>query len=169
MKINMIAAVSKNGIIGNNNTMVWNIKKDTDFYTTMVHNQICIYGRKTFEHNIDFAPNRMNIVITRQTLTNNEYTYYTTMDNVFHILSTLHEKYPTKKIFVAGGTDIYNYFLPFSTILYITFIDKEYEGDRTFPDHNYRLVRESKNYISWNEKCLFKLQCFVNTKFKIII
>jgi dihydrofolate reductase len=166
--MNIIVAVSKNAIIGNNNQMIWNIKEDTHFFQTMVHNQICIYGRKTFDHNLNLAHTRINIVITRQLKQNNEHTYYTTLDNVLNILSILKQQYHTKKIFILGGTDIYNYFLPISSLLYITKIDKEYEGNILFPEHNYVLLHESSHHTSIEENCKFKLQCFCNSKLKRI-
>ena len=43
------------------------------------------------------------------------------------------KKYPTEDIFVAGGQEIYEQFLPLCDVAHITYIDYAYEADTHFP------------------------------------
>jgi dihydrofolate reductase len=47
--ISAIAAMSKNRVIGKNNSLPWHIPEDLKFFKTQTANKIMIMGRKTFE------------------------------------------------------------------------------------------------------------------------
>ena len=69
MRVSLIVAVSENGIIGNNNNLIWNLPRDMNFFkeTTLGHH--VIMGRKNFEsipHKYSPLPNRTNVIITKQ-------------------------------------------------------------------------------------------------------
>ena len=66
MRISLIVAVAKNGVIGNDGEIPWRLPEDQKFFrrTTMGH--ALVYGRKTFD-SMDRRPlpRRTNIVISR--------------------------------------------------------------------------------------------------------
>ena len=63
--ISIIAAVSKNGVIGVDNKLPWNLPEDLKRFKELTTNNVVIMGRKTYESIGKPLPNRINIVITR--------------------------------------------------------------------------------------------------------
>ncbi|HPV55376.1 MAG TPA: dihydrofolate reductase, partial [Bacilli bacterium] len=55
--------------------------------------------------------------------------------------------YKGDDLFIIGGREIYREALPYCKYLYITFIEKEYEGNVYFPKvnfDNYKIISEEK-------------------------
>lgn len=164
--INIITAASNNMIIGKNNRLPWHLKEDTDYYTNLVNNQICVYGRKTFDDNNDngLTNNRINIVITNSIKENYDNVYYTNFNNVYDLLTIIQNKYPEKKIFILGGYNIYSFFLPKSTYIYFTLINKYYDGNTSFPYYiGYEIDTFSKIHYSEECQCDYQFQIYKNT------
>ena len=63
--ISIVTAYSNKKVIGKNNKMPWNIRGDLEFFKKLTTGNIVIMGRKTFESIGKVLPNRINIVITR--------------------------------------------------------------------------------------------------------
>ena len=63
--ISIIAAVSKNGVIGVDNKLPWNLPEDLKRFKELTTNNVVIMGRKTYESIGKPLPNRINIVVTR--------------------------------------------------------------------------------------------------------
>ena len=69
MKVNLIVAVSENGVIGKDNNLIWHLPKDMNFFKEKTLGHHVIMGRKNFEsipHKFSPLPNRTNIIITRK-------------------------------------------------------------------------------------------------------
>ncbi len=66
-ELTIIAAVSINNVIGNNNKLIWRLSNDLRRFRDLTTNHSVIMGRKTFESLPEPLPNRDNIVITRDT------------------------------------------------------------------------------------------------------
>lgn len=64
----MIAAVSKNGIIGIDNKIPWNYPKGMKHFRSLTSNSTVVMERKTFESISRLLPKRKNIVITSSIL-----------------------------------------------------------------------------------------------------
>ena len=58
-------AVNKNGIIGRNNKLLWDIPEDMKHFRRLTNHSIIVMGRRTFD-SLPFGPlkSRINIVIT---------------------------------------------------------------------------------------------------------
>src|SRR5689334_11585729 len=65
MKVIAIAAVARNGVIGRDLDLVWNIPEDMRFFRQSTKGHVVVMGRKTFDALKRPLPNRENIVITR--------------------------------------------------------------------------------------------------------
>ncbi len=159
-----MVASSKNMVIGKNNNLPWKLKEDTEYYQNMVNDQICIYGRKTFDHSPKkLIDNRINIVITSSIINDEKNIFYTTIENVYLLLNNVHKIHPNKKIFILGGENIYKYFLPKCKFLYFTMIDKYYDGNIFFPYYSgYNIIEYSKKYYSTECECEYQFQIFEN-------
>jgi len=64
--LSIIAAVSDNNIIGNNNKLPWHLPADLKYFKNTTMGHALIMGRKTFESFGKPLKGRHSIVITRQ-------------------------------------------------------------------------------------------------------
>jgi dihydrofolate reductase len=63
--ITLIAACSKNRVIGKDNQLIWKVPGDLKRFKELTTSHPILMGRKTFESIGKPLPNRTNIVITR--------------------------------------------------------------------------------------------------------
>ena len=64
MILSHIVAVSENGVIGKNNTLLWNIPEDMQYFIKRTTGKIMIMGRKTYDSFKKPLSNRFHIVIS---------------------------------------------------------------------------------------------------------
>lgn len=136
--INIIAAVSANGVIGYQGGIPWYFIADLKHFRKLTLNQIVVMGYKTLESigSINL-PRRENRVITRKPLLiqNEGIIFYSTPMEAL-------EDPRGKDIWIIGGAEIYRELLPMVDRLYITEIFKSYPGDTYFPSWNRNEFRE---------------------------
>jgi len=173
MIVNIIAAYCKNGGLGKNNELVWNIKSDMAKFKKLTignGNNAIIMGRKTFEslNKVKGLINRDNLILSKS-LKIDEYNGKNSVKS-FATSEQLDDYVKTKnysELWVIGGAEIYELFLNnykkqensifnINEII-ITYIDNDYDCDCYFPDLNnyidkYNLLFYSKNIINNNEK-----------------
>ena len=146
---NLIVAMSINGCIGYENKIPWYLPEDLPNFKKLTMNSIVIMGRKTFE-SLPNGPlkNRLNIVITRNaemTSLNDENVIITNYNDIFLIIEKF--KKENQKIFIIGGSDIYNLFINHCKKLYITYVlDNNINGDTWFNKeliNNYNIISSS--------------------------
>ena len=135
MEVSLIVAVSKNGVIGKNNDLIWHLPKDMKFFkdTTLGHH--VIMGRKNFEsipHKYSPLPNRTNVVITRQT--DYKAKGCITVNSLEDALK-VSEKNKETEAFIIGGGQIYKMALEKKLVnkIYLTEIMHSFDGDTFFP------------------------------------
>ena len=122
--INIIVAKSKNNIIGLNNQLPWHIQADLIRFRTLTINKIVVMGRKTHESIGRALPNRRNIVLSNSDYKSDNIEVLT-LDQVLEIKD---------EIFIIGGQQIYELFLPYAEKLFVTDIDVIIDGDTSFPE-----------------------------------
>lgn len=129
--ISIIAAVAKNNIIGGDNKLLWHIPEDLKHFKDITSNHTIIMGRKTFQSLPNVLPKRHHIVLTKD----KNYIIDSDSVTIVHNLKEIVDKYKTSKeeVFVIGGGEIYSAFLPYCKNLYLTKINKNFEGDTFFP------------------------------------
>lgn len=153
----IIAAHSKNYVIGNNNSLIWNIPTDLKRFKFLTSGKTIIMGRKTFESLKKPLPNRFHIVLTKNPnkFKNQKNVIFT--NNFDQIIS----QYKTSKeeIFIIGGEEIYKLFLNHTSKIYLTEILKNFNGDAYFPKVDYSLFKkdyESELFLENNLNFIFK-------------
>ena len=138
MIVSLIVAVSKNGVIGKDNDLIWHLPKDMRFFkeTTMGHH--VIMGRKNFEsipHKYSPLPNRTNVIITRQA----DYIAEgcVVVNSVEAALEIAKQNGDTEP-FIIGGGQIYKIALEQKLVdkIYLTKVYHSFEGDTFFPELN---------------------------------
>ena len=141
--VSIIVASAQNGTIGDKNSLLWHIKEDMRFFRTTTSGHAVIMGRKTFESlGSKPLPKRTNIVITRS-------------DVAFEGALTAHSLEEAirmagddEEIFIMGGAQIYGIALDVADRMYITRVERDYEGDTSFPEIDYSkwtLVAEERH------------------------
>ena len=86
-------------------------------------------GRKTYDSIGRPLPKRTNVVITRDTnLTIEGCTVVHSLEQAVSLFSAEEE------VFIIGGAQIYAQALPIADRIYLTKVEKEYQGDTSFPE-----------------------------------
>ncbi len=128
--LSIIVAIAKNYVIGSNNSLIWNIPEDLKRFKKITTGHTVIMGKRTFESIGKALPNRRNIVIAQENETVEN-------GNDIEIVHSLEElkvfEESEEECFVIGGAMVYKQLMPRCKRLYITLIDKEFEGDVSFP------------------------------------
>ena len=131
MIISLIAAVGKNNVIGADNKLPWKLSADLKRFRQITSGKPVIMGRKTFESIGRPLPNRINIIITR------DKNYKADSCIVVHSAEeALNAAKENEEIMVIGGEQIFKEFLPKAGRMYLTIIDKKFEGDAYFPEYD---------------------------------
>lgn len=133
--INIIVAVAKNGVIGLDGKIPWDIPEDKAYFKKITSGGIVIMGRRTFEE-IGFPlPDRYNIVVSgRKNFHGENLTTAVNLDDALDIARIYGNKNNIEEIFLCGGEKIYRQGLKFAQRIYITEINDEYTGDTFFPE-----------------------------------
>lgn len=141
MILSAIAAMAKNRVIGVNNDLPWSIPEDMKFFRDMTKGHVMIMGRKTFD---TFGgkplPNRFHIVITRNPDFKFEDPTVEVVSDIksalelAHMLTTKYQKKFGDEVFVIGGGEIYKQSLDLLDRIYLTVIEKEFQGQAHFPE-----------------------------------
>lgn len=158
-KICAIVAIAKNRAIGRDNGMIWHLPEDLRHFkrTTMGHP--ILMGRKSYESLGRPLPGRPNIVVSRS-FSSLEAGAPTGIFKEMEAPSVAGTEAPVKegpflypsieegvaaaqklaagmgldKVFITGGGEIYRQSLPVTQRLYLSVLDREYEGDAFFPE-----------------------------------
>lgn len=134
MTVSMIAAVSKNGIIGRDGDMPWRLSTDLKRFKKITIGCPIIIGRKTFQSFGGPLPGRQNVVISRSPFQANGITNTHSLEDAVKIATDTANKDGKDEVFIAGGGQIYELGLTLADRLYITHINAEIDGDTKFPE-----------------------------------
>lgn len=134
-KISIIAAKSKNNVIGKNNQLPWRLPNDLKNFKSLTQNNIVVMGRKTYESIGKPLPNRLNVVISSQNNLNlpAEVLVLNSPREALKATKSMAIKHNIKNIYVIGGAGIYQQFINDADKLILTTIDEDCEGDTFFP------------------------------------
>ena len=129
--LSIIVAKAKNNIIGKDNALIWHLPEDLKRFKRLTTGHTIIMGRKTFESLGRVLPNRHHVILCNDAQMN--------IDNedveILEDISML-DKYEkdSEEHFVIGGATVYRLLMPKCKKMYITEIDKNFEGDVSFPN-----------------------------------
>jgi dihydrofolate reductase len=129
----MIAALSRNQVIGKNNDLPWKLPDDMKYFMETTKGHHTIMGRKNYDsipQRFKPLPQRTNLVVTHQQ--NFNAPGCIVVNSVEKGLQ-LAERSNESEAFIIGGAEIYKLGLPHANRLYLTEIEAEIEGDTFFP------------------------------------
>ncbi len=128
MKLSLIAAQSRNRVIGKNNHIPWHLPADLRYFKQITMGKPIVMGRKTFDSIGRALPGRRNIVITRQS------SFAAENCEVFHSIDTaLHQLQNETEVMMIGGAELYAQCMDRADYIYLTVVEMECDGDAFFP------------------------------------
>ena len=138
MNVSLIAALSRNRVIGKDNALPWKLSDDLKRFKALTLGHPVVMGRKTYESIIAALgrplPGRENIVVTRSP------DYRAPGCRVVHSLAQALEAARAApggdECCVIGGEEIFRSALPVADRLEFTEIDRDFEGDTWFPEYD---------------------------------
>ncbi|HSI52647.1 MAG TPA: dihydrofolate reductase [Ramlibacter sp.] len=132
MKLGMIFARARNGVIGKDGVMPWHLPEDLAHFKQVTMGCPVIMGRKTWMSlppRFRPLPGRMNIVISRQADWQAE---GATMASSLEAALNLCTGQP--QVWVIGGGQVYAQAEPLADTVEATEIDADFEGDTFAPE-----------------------------------
>ena len=131
--LSIIVAKAKNNIIGKDNALIWHLPEDLKRFKRLTTGHTIIMGRRTFESLGRILPNRHHIILCNDAEMNIDNENVEILEDI-----SMLDKYvkDTEEHFVIGGATMYKLLMPMCSKMYITEIDKEFDGDVSFPEIN---------------------------------
>jgi len=135
MRINLIYARARNGVIGRDSTLPWHLPEDLAHFKRLTSGCPVVMGRKTWDSlppKFRPLPGRTNLVVTRQADLQAEGAVVVTgLDQALSACARLH---PTPAdVWVIGGAELYVLALPLAQRAVVTELDLDVDGDAFAP------------------------------------
>lgn len=122
-EITLILARADNGVIGNGGGIPWHIPADLRRFKQITMGAPMIMGRKTFDSLPGLLPGRRHIVITRDPRWEEDGA------EVVHSAEAALKAANAPHVWVIGGAEIYQMFLPHADRIELTEVHLSPEGD----------------------------------------
>jgi len=141
--ISLIFAIDPNKLLGKGNDLPWYYPEDLQYFKKTTKGKTVLMGLETFRsilsRNGKPLPNRHSVVASLEPFS---YEGVEVIGDLFQFLKTPRDE----EVFVIGGKTIYELSLPYADRLYITHINKVYEGNVFFTKldlTNFTLISET--------------------------
>ena len=132
--ISHVVALSNNNVIGVNNDLPWNLKKDLAHFKNYTTNKIILMGRKTYESIGRPLPNRINFVVSN-TLKNIEGAHvFKSTEKALSKAKNLCDEADYKEIVIIGGGYLFRETLEIANKLVLTRVNCDIDGDVYYPE-----------------------------------
>ena len=130
--INIIVAMSKNRVIGNDNSLIWRLSSDLKRFKELTTGNTIVMGRKTYESIGKPLPNRRNIIVTRDL--NFRAEGCEVVQTIEKLLNMYDYDRKGQDFYIIGGGEIYARLIDICDKIYLTLVDETFEGDTSFPE-----------------------------------
>jgi dihydrofolate reductase len=131
MQLHLIYARARNGVIGKDNQMPWQLPEDLAHFKRVTLGQPVIMGRKTWDSlpaRFRPLPGRVNIVVTRQSDWHAEGALRAgSIEEAVRLCGD------APQAWIMGGAEIYRQAEPLASTAVVTEIDADFEGDAFAP------------------------------------
>ncbi len=128
MRINLVVAMSRNGVIGHDGGLPWRLPGDLKHFKSVTMDNPIIMGRKTHESIGRELPGRLNIVVSRQA------DYRAPGCEVVNSLdAALTAAGEACEVMIIGGAALYAEALVRTQRIYLTEVHVDLDGDTEFP------------------------------------
>ncbi|MFK8076097.1 MAG: dihydrofolate reductase [Granulosicoccus sp.] len=149
--IAMIMAMDKNKLIGQNGGLPWKIPGELAYFKRVTMGKPVVMGRKTFDSIGKPLPGRTNIVVTRNTEWSAE--GVVVVNSLNDAIAASHDALngqPAGEIMIIGGASLCRDAMSITRRLYLTVVDRAYEGDTWLCSFNWgdwTIVSEDKQSL----------------------
>jgi len=134
MRVALVAALARGGVIGRDATIPWRLPEDMAHFRELTAGHAVVMGRLTWDSIPDrFRPlrDRRNVVVTRSLSWHAEGAERAgSLEEALDLLER------EERVFVIGGAAIYAAAFPHADALLLTEVDLEVEGDTFFPPYD---------------------------------
>ena len=132
MRVTLVAAIARGGVIGDGTSIPWHIPEDIAFFRDLTTGHTVVMGRRTWDslpERFRPLPGRRNIVVTR-----NDAWVAAGAERASSLDSALALAGDADEVFVIGGAEIFAAALPVADRLVLTEIALDVDGGVLFPD-----------------------------------
>jgi dihydrofolate reductase len=158
MTVSLIVAAAEDGVIGKDGKMPWRLPAESAYFRQMTMGHPVISGRKNYEAMGRPLPDRLNIVITRQT-------DYQVPEGVMVVNSlnealSLPQVAKEAEVFIIGGAQIYDEAMPLADKLYLTDVHARIDGDTYFryDPSQWKMVSSKRHEADADNKYAFTIK-----------
>ena len=129
MNITLIAAVGKNLELGKDNTLIWSIPEDLNFFKENTIDKTIVMGMNTLKSLPKLLPNRKHVVLTRKNIElDPSIVVVHSIDELLSYIELLGEE-----VMIIGGAQIYSQMIEYANKMLLTEIDDSKDSDVYFP------------------------------------
>lgn len=126
--LTFIVAVSRNGVMGKDGKLPWDLPEDRAFFRRSTMGHAVIMGHRTWDERGEPLDGRRNIVVSRSgNVSGSGREVVPTIEGAIALARTT-----DPDPFVLGGAEIFRLAMPYATRILLTEIDFEVEGDTFF-------------------------------------
>ena len=130
MRLAVICAMSRNGVIGKGNGLPWNLPGDLKHFKETTLGSPIIMGRKTWDSIGRPLPGRTNIIVTRrEKIESDGIEIANSLESALDLAKSCLPTPSATEIFVIGGAQIYKEAFPLANRLYLTRVNSFVDGD----------------------------------------
>lgn len=134
-RLSILVAMARNRVIGQHNKLPWHLPADLKHFKLLTMGHIIIMGRKTYESIGRPLPGRTNIIITQQK--NFEAPGATVVNSIEDALLACEQaNVINSESFIIGGEGLYRQTIEICQRMYVTEIQRDFEGDTIFPEYD---------------------------------
>ena len=131
----IVAAVANNGVIGDDNKLIWRLKTDMRRFRELTRGRPVLLGRKTHLSIGKPLPGRETVVLSRDPGFAAEGVHIAhSLDEALAAGQRLGQAMAADSVIVLGGSDLYAQALPIADRIELTLVHASPEGDALFPD-----------------------------------
>ncbi len=130
--IYQIVAVARNGVIGLNRKLPWRIPEEWDYFISTTSGGVMVMGRVCAEEFGQGMTDRDMLAITHDT--DFSLPGFLVGHSLKEALEMAQASPQPGPIWICGGEQIYQETFDISSRLYISFIQREFDGDTYFPE-----------------------------------
>lgn len=137
MRLSLVVAVARNGVIGREGQLPWRLPADLRYFRRLTLGHPVVMGRITHESIGRALPGRRNVVVTRDASRVAE-----GCESAHSLVDALYLLREVPEVMIIGGRALYAEALPRADRLYLTEVQAAVEGDVYFPDFDRAAFRE---------------------------
>jgi len=128
-RISIISAMASNRAIGIRNTLPWQLPEDLKHFKALTMGHHIVMGRKTYDSIGKPLPGRNTVIVTR----NSDYAVPGCLA-VNSLEAALTVSHGEAEVFFVGGAELYHQALSIAHRIYLTEIQRVFDGDAFFPE-----------------------------------